>query len=128
LFITDGKTAWFYALASSSAQHSRRVSSTTCVRRCLLLGHAKLERVFEASGSPMRFSPKRPAHHDRGQPRGLRAIWHGFARGDAGRRIDRIVAEGKTIPSPNTGFWRPKKMWPVADERFRFVPPAEWKL
>lgn len=126
LFITDGKSAWFYAPGDRQAR-------TTPARKlddlrsplAYLLGRTKLERVLEglAVAGDVHQTPGNVVLQ--GTPRGLaghltRVLLEVTPEG----RIDRIVAEGQDDSVTEYKLSESKEDVAIADERFRFVPPA----
>ncbi len=114
LFITDGKTAWFYTPGDRQARStpSRKLDDLRSPL-AYLLGRAKLERVFDGNFVLQ------------GKPRGLtghltRVLIEVTPEG----RIDRIVAEGQDDSVTEYRFLESKEDVAIADDRFRFVPPA----
>lgn len=127
LFITDGKTAWFYAPGDRQARStpSRKLDDLRSPL-AYLLGRAKLERVFEGLQLAGDVRPQTVGNYVlRGTPRGLaghltRVLLEVTPEG----RIDRIVAEGQDDSVTEYRFLESKEDVAVADERFHFVPPA----
>jgi len=127
LFITDGKTAWFYAPGDRQARStpSRKLDDLRSPL-AYLLGRAKLERVFEDLALAVDVRPEAPGNFVlQGKPRGLtghltRVLIEVTPEG----RIDRIVAEGQDDSVTEYLFLESKEDVAIADERFRFVPPA----
>jgi len=127
LFITDGKSAWFYAPGDRQAR-------TTPARKlddlrsplAYLLGRTKLERVLEGLALSEGVRPDTPGNVVlQGTPRGLaghltRVLLEVTLEG----RIDRIVAEGQDDSVTEYKLSESKEDVEIADERFRFVPPA----
>jgi outer membrane lipoprotein carrier protein len=127
LFITDGKTAWFYSPGDQQARStpSRKLDDLRSPL-AYLLGRAKLERVFEGLALANDVPPLSAGNFVlRGKPRGLaghlaRVLLEVTPEG----RIDRIVAEGQDDSVTEYRFLESKEDESVPDERFRFVPPA----
>ena len=127
LFITDGKTAWFYAPGDQQARStpSRKLDDLRSPL-AYLLGRAKLERVFEGLALANDVPPETPGNIVlQGKPRGLaghlaRVLLEVTPEG----RIDRIVAEGQDDSVTEYRFLASKEDEAVPDERFRFVPPV----
>jgi len=127
LFITDGKTAWFYAPGDQQARStpSRKLDDLRSPL-AYLLGRAKLERVFEGLALANDVPPETPGNIVlQGKPRGLaghlaRVLLEVTPEG----RIDRIVAEGQDDSVTEYRFLASKEDGAIPDEQFRFVPPA----
>jgi outer membrane lipoprotein carrier protein len=127
LFITDGKTAWFYALGDQQARStpSRKLDDLRSPL-AYLLGRAKLERVFEGLALANDVPPETAGNIVlQGKPRGFaghlaRVLLEVTPEG----RIDRIVAEGQDDSVTEYRFLASKEDEAVPDERFRFVPPV----
>ena len=126
LFITNGKTAWFYSPGDRQARStdSRKLDDLRSPL-AYLLGKAKLERVFDGLKLAEAVQPHTAGNVVlEGLPRGLaahtaRVLLEITPEG----RIDRIVAEGQDDSVTEYQFSESKEDVPVADERFRFVPP-----
>lgn len=127
LFITDGKTAWFYAPGDPQARTtpSRKLDDLRSPL-AYLLGKTKLERILDGLALAADVPPQTPGNYVlQGTPRGLaghltRVLLEITPEG----RIDRIVAEGQDDSVTEYRFLESKEDVAVADERFRFVPPA----
>jgi outer membrane lipoprotein carrier protein len=127
LFITDGKSAWFYAPGDRQAR-------TTPARKlddlrsplAYLLGRTKLERVLGDLAVAGDTQPQTPGDVVlQGTPRGLaghltRVLLEVSPEG----RIDRIVAEGQDDSVTEYKLSESKEDVNIADDKFRFVPPA----
>ena len=127
LFITDGKTAWFYAPGDQQARStpSRKLDDLRSPL-AYLLGKAKLERVFEGLTFASEVPPQTPGNIVlQGQPRGLAGhLARVLLEVTPDGRIDRIVAEGQDDSVTEYRFLASKEDVAIADERFRFVPPS----
>jgi len=127
LFITDGKTAWFYAPGDQQARStpSRKLDDLRSPL-AYLLGRSKLERVFEG----LTLANDIPAQTAgnfvlQGKPRGLAGyLTRVLLEITPDGRIDRIVAEGQDDSVTEYRFLVSKEDEAIADERFRFVPPT----
>ena len=127
LFITDGKTAWFYAPGDRQAR-------TTPARKlddlrsplAYLLGRTKLERVLSALALAEGSKPQTSGNFVlQGQPRGLAShLARVLLEVTPAGRIDRIVAEGQDDSVTEYTLSESKEDVGIADERFHFVPPA----
>jgi len=127
LFISDGKTAWFYAPGDQQARStpSRKLDDLRSPL-AYLLGKAKLERVFEGLAFASDVRPLTPENVMlQGKPRGLAGqLARVLLEVTPDGRIERIVAEGKDDSVTEYRFLASKEDVVIADERFRFVPPA----
>ena len=127
LFITDGRTAWFYAPGDQQARStpSRKLDDLRSPL-AYLLGKAKLERVFEGLAFTTGVQPQTPGNIVlQGKPRGLAGhLARVLLEVTPDGRIDRIVAEGQDDSVTEYRFLASKEDVAIADERFRFVPPA----
>jgi outer membrane lipoprotein carrier protein len=126
LFMTDGKTAWFYVPGERQARRAP-VKSLDDLRSPLayLLGKTKLEKEFaglsvasdaqpESAGDVMlRGVPKNMAD------RVTQVLFEVTPEG----RIKRIVAEGVDGATTEFRFMNQKENVPIADTQFRFSPP-----
>jgi outer membrane lipoprotein carrier protein len=127
LFITDGKTAWFYAPGDRQAR-------TTPARKlddlrsplAYLLGRAKLERVLEGLSLADGSLAQTPGNSVlRGVPRGLAGhLASVLMEVTPQGRIDRIVAEAEDGAVTEYRFQHFQEDSAISDARFRFVPPA----
>jgi outer membrane lipoprotein carrier protein len=127
LFITDGKTAWFYAPGDREARRTpARKLDDLRSPLAYLLGRTRLGRVL----SDLRLADEpRPAIEGnfvlQGTPRGLaghlaRVLLEVSPEG----RIDRIVAEGQDDSVTEYTLSESKEDGVIPEERFHFVPPA----
>ena len=127
LFITDGKTAWFFTPGERQAR-------TTPARKLedlrsplgYLLGRAKLARVLDGLAIAADMQPEAAGNYVlSGTPKGLgghltRVLLEVTPEG----RIDRIVADGQDDSVTEYRFLESKEDVPVSGERFHFSPPA----
>ena len=126
LFITNGKTAWFYSPGTKQARStdSRKLDDLRSPL-AYLLGKARLERVLDGLRLAEAVQPHTAGDFVlEGTPRGLaahtaRVLLEITPEG----RIDRIVAEGQDDSVTEYLFSESKEDVHLADERFRFVPP-----
>ena len=131
LFITDGKTAWFYAPGDRQARRTA-FKKLEDLRSPLayLLGRAKLEKEFEGLSLAPDVAPKSAGNIVlRGVPRssGIRLAQVLLEVTSQGR-IDRIVAEDQDGAATEFQFSESKENGEVAadaisEQRFRFTPP-----
>jgi outer membrane lipoprotein carrier protein len=127
LFISDGKTAWFYVPGEQQARKAP-VSKLEDIRSPLrfLLGKTKLMKEFHELG----FAPNIKAQTAgdlvmRGAPKGMedRVSLIILEVSPAGR-IDRIMIEEVDGAMTEFRFTDEVENQPVADELFKFKPPA----
>jgi outer membrane lipoprotein carrier protein len=127
LFITDGTTAWFYAPGDQQARStpSRKLDDLRSPL-AYLLGKAKLERVFEGLRVANEVPPQTAGGIViEGKPKGLAGhLARVLLEVSPAGRIERIVAEGQDDSVTEYQFLASKEDVVIADERFRFVPPA----
>ncbi len=127
LFLTDGKTAWFYVPGERQARRAP-VKSLDDLRSPLayLLGKTKLEKEFSGLSLAPDVRPQTPGDVVlRGVPK------HGMAERVAqvlfevssDGRIDRIVAEELDGSTTEFRFSNQKENVQIADAHFRFSPP-----
>ena len=131
LFITDGKTAWFYAPGDRQARRTA-FKKLEDLRSPLayLLGRAKLEKEFDGLSLAPDIAPKSSGNIVlRGVPRstGIRLAQVLLEVTPQGR-IDRIVAEDQDGAATEFQFSESKENGDVAadavdEQRFRFTPP-----
>jgi outer membrane lipoprotein carrier protein len=127
LFITDGKTAWFYAPGDQQAR-STPSKKLDDIRSPLayLLGKSKLHRVFEGLTLAADATPQTPGNFVlRGKPRGLAGhLAQVLLEITPEGRIERIVAQGQDDSVTEYRFSASKEDVAMEDQRFHFVPPA----
>jgi outer membrane lipoprotein carrier protein len=131
LFITDGKTAWFYAPGDQQARStpSRKLDDLRSPL-AYLLGNARLERVFDGLRVANEVQPETAGNFViEGKPRGLAGhLARVLLEVTPDGRIDRIVAEGQDDSVTEYRFLASKEGVAMADEQFHFVPPAGVEL
>jgi outer membrane lipoprotein carrier protein len=126
LFLTDGKTAWFYVPGERQARRAP-VKSLEDLRSPLayLLGRTKLEKEFSGLSLAPDVRPEIPGDVVlRGVPKNMgdqvaQVLFEVTPQG----RIERIVAEGTDSSTTEFRFSDQKENVPMADARFRFSPP-----
>lgn len=127
LFLTDGKTAWFYVPGEHQARRAP-VKSLDDLRSPLayLLGKTKLEKEFSGLSLAPDVQPRTAGNVVlRGVPKkGMadRVAQVLFEVSSAGR-IDGIVAEELDGSTTEFRFSNQKENAQIADARFRFSPP-----
>ncbi|HWR34636.1 MAG TPA: outer membrane lipoprotein chaperone LolA [Clostridia bacterium] len=126
LFITDGKTAWFYVPGERQARRAsvKRLDDMRSPLR-YLLGRTKLMKEFEG----LSLAPDaRPANQGnvmlRGVPKGMQdRVSQVLLEITPERRIARIFLEELDGSTTEFRFLQQRENVQVADERFRFSPP-----
>lgn len=127
LFLTDGKNAWFYLPGQRQARKTsfRKLED---LRSPLgyLLGKTKLEKEFQGLSLAVDVKPLTAGNRVlRGVPKVMGArITQVLLEVAPGGRIDRIVAEDADGATTEYRFGDQKEGLPIADQRFRFSPPA----
>jgi outer membrane lipoprotein carrier protein len=127
LFITDGKTAWFYAPGDRQARQTpARKLDDLRSPLAYLLGRSKLEKVLEGLSVAGEVTPQTPGNYVlRGTPRGLAGHMANVLMEITPQgRIDRIVAETEDGTITEYRFQHFQEDSAMAEERFHFVPPA----
>jgi outer membrane lipoprotein carrier protein len=127
VFVTDGKTAWFYVPGEKQARRAS-VKKLDDLRSPLryLLGRSKLEKEFNA----LSLAPdQRPINEDgivlRGIPRGMEdRVSMVLLEVTPENRLSRIYIEELDGSQTDFRFKEQKENVPVADSRFSFKPPA----
>jgi outer membrane lipoprotein carrier protein len=127
LFVTDGKTAWFYVPSEHQARKTE-VKKLDDLRSPLryLLGKTKLQKEFADLRIAPDLQPIDP--HNvvlRGVPKGMEDrvvyVWLEVTRDS---RIARIIAEELDGSRTEFRFNEQRENVEVANDRFRFRPPA----
>lgn len=127
LFVTDGKTAWFYVPGEKQARRSslKKIDDLRSPLR-YLLGHAKLEKEFVG----LSLAPDRPPATAgdtvlRGIPKGMEErVSMVLLEITPENRIARIYIEELDGSSTDFHFSQQKENVPLADSRFVFKAPA----
>ncbi len=127
LFLTDGKTAWFYVPGERQARRAP-VKSLDDLRSPLayLLGKTKLEKEFSGLSLAPDVQPQMPGDMVlRGVPKNGMAdrVAQVLFEVSFGGRIDRIIAEELDGSTTEFRFSNQKENVQIADARFRFSPP-----
>jgi outer membrane lipoprotein carrier protein len=127
VFVTDGKTAWFYVPGEKQARRAS-VKKLDDLRSPLryLLGRSKLEKEFNA----LSLAPDQRPINDggivlRGIPRGMEdRVSMVLLEVTPENRLSRIYIEELDGSQTDFRFREQKENVPVADSRFSFKPPA----
>jgi len=127
VFVTDGKTAWFYVPGEKQARRAS-VKKLDDLRSPLryLLGRSKLEKEFNA----LSLAPDQRPINDggivlRGIPRGMEdRVSMVLLEVTPENRLSRIYIEELDGSQTDFRFKEQKENVPVADSRFSFKPPA----
>jgi len=127
VFVSDGKSAWFYVPGERQARKAS-VKKLDDLRSPLryLLGRTKLEKELGGLSVAEDVSPGAPGDIVlRGVPKGMEdrvasVLMEITPRGE----IARIVVNGVDGGSTEYRFDNQRENQPIADERFRFSPPA----
>jgi outer membrane lipoprotein carrier protein len=126
LFLTDGKTAWFYVPGEGQARRSS-IKTLDDLRSPLayLLGKTKLEKEFNGLSLAPDIKPVTPGNLVlRGVPRNMTdrisdVIFEVTPEG----RFDRLIAQEVDGTTTEFRFTNEKDNVPVSDSKFRFSPP-----
>ncbi|MCI0355346.1 MAG: outer membrane lipoprotein chaperone LolA [Acidobacteria bacterium] len=127
LFVTDGKTAWFYLPGERQVRRAP-VKKLDDLRSPLryLLGKSHLEKEFDGLAIAEGATPTAPGHTVlRGLPRVLQdRVREVLLEVTADGRIVRIVIEEWDDSTTEFRFRNLVENLNLSDERFRFSPPA----
>lgn len=127
LFLSDGKTAWFYVAGEQQARKTS-VKKLEDLRSPIryLLGKTKLEKEFAGLSLAPDVQPLDPADVVlRGIPKGMEdRVNQVLLEITPDRHIRRIVIEETDGSATDFRFSEQKENVPIADSRFRFTPPA----
>jgi outer membrane lipoprotein carrier protein len=127
LFLTDGKTAWFYVPGEKQARRAS-VKNLDDLRSPLryLLGHSKLEKEFTALSLAPDQQPTTAGDIVlRGVPRGMEdRVSMVLLEVTPENRLSRIYIEELDGSQTDFRFKDQKENVAVADSRFTFKPPA----
>ena len=126
VFVTDGKTAWFYIPGERQARRTA-VKNLDDFRSPLryLLGKTKLEKEFVGLSLVTAEQPSAPGNLIlRGVPKGMEdRVQESRLEVTPDGQIVRISVEELDGTYTEFRFRDPKENVQVADQRFRFVPP-----
>ncbi len=127
LFISDGKTAWFYVPGEQQARRTS-VKKLEDLRSPIryLLGKTKLEKEFNGLSLAPDVKPLDPGDVVlRGIPRGMEdRVSQVLLEITPDRHIRRIVIEETDGSTTEFRLSGEKENVPIPDSRFRFTPPA----
>lgn len=126
LFISDGKTAWFYVPGEQQARRTP-IKKLEDLRSPLayLLGKTKLRKEFEA----LSLAPDAPPWHPgdvvlRGVPKFMEGVNQVLLEIAPGGKIARLVVDGADGSTTEYRFEDQKENLEIADRQFQFTPPA----
>ena len=126
MFLTDGKTAWFYVPGERQVRRAP-VKDIDDLRSPLryLLGKAKLEKEFVGLAIDTNANPLNAGDIVlRGVPRGMQErVSNTLLEVTPDGLIQRIVVEELDGSVTEFRFLQQKENVQIADQRFRFVPP-----
>jgi outer membrane lipoprotein carrier protein len=126
-FLTDGKTAWFYVPGEKQARRAA-VKDLGDLKSPLryLLGKTKLEQEFIGLTIDTNAKPVNPGDIVvRGVPKGMQErVSQTLLEVDADGLITRIRVEEMDGSVTEFRFLQQKENVQIADQRFKFVPPA----
>ncbi|HVP56438.1 MAG TPA: outer membrane lipoprotein chaperone LolA [Candidatus Eisenbacteria bacterium] len=126
MFLTDGKTAWFYVPGERQVRRAR-VKDIDDLRSPLryLLGKAKLEKEFIGLAIAADAKPVNPGDIVlRGVPKGMQErVSQTLLEVSPDGFITRIVVEEMDGSVTEFRFLQQKEDVQIADRRFRFTPP-----
>lgn len=127
LFLSDGKTAWFYVPGEQQARKTS-VKKLDDLRSPIryLLGKTKLEKEFTGLSLAPDVKPVDPVDIVlRGIPKGMEdRVNQVLLEITPDRHLRRIVIEEADGSATEFRFDGQKENIPMADSRFRFTPPA----
>jgi outer membrane lipoprotein carrier protein len=125
LFVTDGRTAWFYLPGERQARRAA-VKNLDDLRSPLayLLGHTKLEKEFKGLSLAPDVKPELPGDVVlRGIPRRMGGITQVLLEITPDGRFRRIRVEQEDGSTTNFHFSNQKENLAISDQRFHFSPP-----
>lgn len=125
LFVSDGKTAWFYVPGEQQARRTP-MKKLEDLRSPLayLLGKTKLRKEFEA----LSLAPDAPPWHPgdvvlRGVPKFMEGVNQVLLEIAPDRNIVRLVVDGADGSTTEYRFEDAKENQEIADRQFHFTPP-----
>ena len=125
LFVSDGKTAWFYVPGEQQARRTP-MKKLEDLRSPLayLLGKTKLRKEFEA----LSLAPDAPPWHPgdvvlRGVPKFMEGVNQVLLEIAPDRNIVRLVVDGADGSTTEYRFDDEKENQEIADRQFHFTPP-----
>lgn len=126
-FLTDGKTAWFYVPGERQARRTA-VKNLDDFRSPLryLLGKTKLEKEFNGLSVVTAEQPSQPGDVIlRGVPKGMEdRVQESRLEVTPDGQIVRISIEELDGTYTEFRFSEPKENVPIADGKFKFIPPS----
>ncbi len=126
LFVTDGKTAWFYIPGEQQARKAP-VKNLEDLRSPLryLLGKTKLEKEFAGLSMAGDMAPEKPGNSVlQGVPRGMEdRVSSVLLEVNPEGEIERILVHEVDGSTTEYRFTSLRENQPIADQRFRFSPP-----
>lgn len=127
LFVSDGQDAWFYVPSERQARkESFRKLEDLRSPLSLLLGKTKLEKELQGLSLAPDQVPSEPGNVVlRGVPKAMQdRVEQVMLEVTPGHEIARIVLQETDGSTTEYRFSGQKENLPVADERFKFTPPA----
>jgi outer membrane lipoprotein carrier protein len=125
LFVSDGKTAWFYVPGEQQARRTP-MKKLEDLRSPLayLLGKTKLRKEFEA----LSLAPDAPPWHPgdtvlRGVPKFMEGVNQVLMEIAPDGKIVRLVADGADGSTTEYRFQDQQENLEIADRQFQFTPP-----
>jgi outer membrane lipoprotein carrier protein len=125
LFLSDGKTAWFYVPGEKQARKIS-VKKLEDLRSPLayLLGHTKLQKEFTGLSLAPDVNPEQPGDVVlRGVPRRIGNIDQVLLEVAPGGRFVRILVTQDDGSTTDFHLANQQENVPIPDQRFRFLPP-----
>ncbi len=126
LFVTDGKTAWFYIPGEQQARKAP-VKNLEDLRSPLryLLGKTKLEKEFAGLSMAGDMAPEKPGNSVlQGVPRGMEdRVSSVLLEVNPEGEIERILVHEVDGSTTEYRFTSLRENQPIADQKFRFSPP-----
>jgi outer membrane lipoprotein carrier protein len=126
LFVSDGKTAWFYVPGEQQARRTP-MKKLEDLRSPLayLLGKTKLQKEFEALSLAPDASPLYPGNVVlRGVPKFMEGVNQVLMEIAPAGRIVRLVVDGADGSTTEYRFNDQQENLEIADRQFKFTPPA----
>jgi outer membrane lipoprotein carrier protein len=126
LFVSDGKSAWFYVPGERQARKApvKRLDDLRSPLR-YLLGKTKLEKELAGLSLAAEVSPERPGDVMlRGVPKGMEErVSSVLLEVSPEGAIERMVVDEVDGATTEYRFGNQRENQPIADRRFRFFPP-----
>jgi outer membrane lipoprotein carrier protein len=125
VFVSDGKSAWFYVPGERQARKAP-VKKLDDLRSPLryLLGNTKLEKELAGLSLAAEVSPERPGDVMlRGVPKGMERVSSVLLEITPEGAIERMLVDEADGASTEYRFGNQRENQPIADQRFRFSPP-----